>query len=339
MNAVELTRAQILAHRRRAGNLDRRLPSGPDALRRAAHAGLQDSMPRAALLSIHARVEAAGPSTWEDPSLVQLWGPRFSVYVVAARDRGVFTLGRLPDSGAGHRRALDMADRLEAFLAGRTMPYAEAGHSMGLKPNELRYAAPTGRVLMRWDGARQPVIWAVPAPDMDPFDARLELARRFLHILGPGTATSFADWAGIRTQRAVAAFEALDGSLIPVRTPVGDGQILAIDEASFRTGSADAAAGVRLLPSGDAYWLRWGDERRVLVPDAGWREKLWTARVWPGALLVDGELVGTWRREGTVVTIDAWRELTSHERESVGAEARSLPLPGIAGTAALRWLP
>jgi hypothetical protein len=39
--------------------LDERLRPGPDSLRRAAWAGLQDSMPRAALLSIHARVIAA----------------------------------------------------------------------------------------------------------------------------------------------------------------------------------------------------------------------------------------------------------------------------------------
>ena len=51
-----LTRSQILGFRRAAGALDRRLPPGPDSLRRAAWAGLQDSMPRAALLSIHARV-------------------------------------------------------------------------------------------------------------------------------------------------------------------------------------------------------------------------------------------------------------------------------------------
>ena len=62
-------------------------------------------MPRAALLSIHARVEGTEPSTWEDPSLVQLWGPRFSAYVVAARDLAVFSLGRLPDdAGAGGSR-------------------------------------------------------------------------------------------------------------------------------------------------------------------------------------------------------------------------------------------
>jgi hypothetical protein len=60
-------------------------------------------MPRAALLSIHARVEGTEPSTWGDPSLVQLWGPRHNAYVVAARDLAVFSLGRLPDDPVGRR--------------------------------------------------------------------------------------------------------------------------------------------------------------------------------------------------------------------------------------------
>src|SRR6476469_3276998 len=95
-----LSRAEILAFRRRVGALDERLPPGRPSLRLAAWAGLQDSMPRAALLSIHARVAGTGPSTWEDPSLVQLWGPRYSVYLVAKRDLSVFSLGRLPARGA-----------------------------------------------------------------------------------------------------------------------------------------------------------------------------------------------------------------------------------------------
>src|SRR5436190_9368720 len=94
---LDLSRDQIVAFRRRAGGLDRRRPLGPGSLRAAAWAGLQDSMPRAALLSIHARVEGTTPTTWEDPPLVQLWGPRFSAYLVADQDRGIFTLGRLPD--------------------------------------------------------------------------------------------------------------------------------------------------------------------------------------------------------------------------------------------------
>ncbi len=101
---LDLTRAQILGYRRTVAALDERLAPGPASLRQAAWAGLQDSMPRAALLSIHARVGGTGPTTWEDPTLVQLWGPRFSAYVVAADDRAVFTLGRLPENPAGLRR-------------------------------------------------------------------------------------------------------------------------------------------------------------------------------------------------------------------------------------------
>jgi hypothetical protein len=115
---LDLTRAQILAFRRHVGALDERLPSGRRSLRRAAWAGLQDSVPRAALLSIHARVEGTEPSTWEDPSLVQLWGPRYTAYVVAARDLAVFSLGTLPDDPKARRIAEDLAVRLHTFLAG-----------------------------------------------------------------------------------------------------------------------------------------------------------------------------------------------------------------------------
>ncbi len=73
-------------------------------------------MPRAALLSIQARIEGTTPTTWEDPSLVQLWGPRFNSYVVAARDLAVFSLGRLPEEGSRRRIGEDLADRLDAFL-------------------------------------------------------------------------------------------------------------------------------------------------------------------------------------------------------------------------------
>ena len=70
------------------------------------------------------------------------------------------------------------------------------GHALGMG-NGIRYAAPTGTILIRWEGARAPTIWTVPAPDVDPHDARLELARRYLHVFGPTTSESFAKWAGI----------------------------------------------------------------------------------------------------------------------------------------------
>src|SRR6266852_424916 len=129
---LKVTRTQVLAFRRRVGALDERLPRGRRSLRRAAWAGLQDSMPRAALLSIHARVEGAGPSAWDDPSLVQVWGPRYQVYVVAEPDLAVFTLGRLPDAGKTRQKAEELAERLHVSLGGDRMRYDDAGQALGV---------------------------------------------------------------------------------------------------------------------------------------------------------------------------------------------------------------
>jgi len=333
---LDLTRAQILGHRRKVGALDERLPTGATSLRRAAWAGLQDSMPRAALLSIHARVEGTSPSTWEDPSLVQLWGPRFGVYVVAAQDLPIFSLGRLPNDAKGRRRAEETAARLHAFLGGRTMSYGAAGEGLGVHPNSLRYGAATGTVVIRWEGARAPTIWTVPPSGLDPPEARKELACRYLHIYGPTTAAAFRRWAGIGSRESREAFDALGGSLTSVRTPIGDAWILASDEPTFLA-AVEPSQGVRFLPSGDTFFLYHGADRDLLVPDAARRGELWTPRVWPGALLVGGEIVGTWRRADTDLSIQAWRQLSPGEREVVHAEAESLPLPGAEARIKVRW--
>ena len=159
---------------------------------RLTHSREPGAQPRAALLSIHARVAGPGPSTWEDPSLVQLWGPRYNVFVVAACDLAVFSLGTLPDDARGRRRA-------------------------------------------------------------------------------------------------------------------------------------------------QAYLLRYGADRDLLVPDADRRRALWTPRVWPGGVLVGGEIAGTWRRADAVMTVQPWRQVSRAERDAVTAEAESLPLPGTGRRVAVRW--
>lgn len=334
---LKLTRSQILAYRRRVNALDERLPRGHRALRRAAWAGLQDSMPRAALLSIHARMNGTEPGSWEDPSLVQVWGPRFSVYVVAKRDLAIFTLGRLPDEPGPRKRMEDIAARLQSVLAGRRMIQSTAAREMMVSsPNLLRYAAPTGTLLVRWDGSHQPDIWNVPAPSVDPREARLELARRYLHVLGPATPESFATWAGIGPRSGMDAFKTLGKSLLQIRMPIGEGWILSQDEPLFRAAPGPAAP-ARLLPSGDTWFLLQGVDREILVPNESQRRALWTSRVWPGALLVDGETVGTWRRSGHVFTIQPWRRLSRTQRHVVEAEVGSLPLPGIDRPMDVRW--
>jgi hypothetical protein len=332
---LDLTRQQILAFRRRVGALDERMPPGAKSLRRAGWAGLQDSMPRAALLSLHARVERIRPSSWEDPSLAQLWGPRYSTYVVPKRDFALFSLGRLPEDARGRGRAEDMAERVHAHLAGRRMTDREVQQALGIG-NSIRYAATTGTLAIRWEGARAPTVWTVPTPAIEPADACRELARRYLRVFGPTTAASFARWAGISRRAGARAFAALEGSLLPVRSPLGDEWLLAEDEP-VALAPAGAPAPARLLPSGDAYFLLDGAERELLVPDAGRRARLWTSRVWPGALLVEGEIRGTWRRAQHVVQIETWERISPARRDAVEVEAGALPLPGLDRPIEVHW--
>jgi len=325
---LKVTRKQILAFRQRVGELNARLPAGKRSLRRAAWAGLQDSMPRAALLSIHARVDGATHVSWEDPSLVQVWGPRYQVYVVAAPDLAVFTYARLPETGKLRERAEQLAGRLDAVLKGGRMRDREVG--MG---NSLRYATLTGRLAIRWEGARAPHVWIVPPPKITVQKARAELARRYLHVYGPSTATAFSKWAGIGIKEATQAFADLIGELIPVN----DAQLLAADEEAMREQPAPPAP-ARFLPSGDSYWLHTtAHERALLVPNEKQRNELWTPRVWPGALLVDGEIVGTWRRAKRILTIDTWKKLSAAARDAVAAEADTLPLPDPGEGMAVHW--
>jgi hypothetical protein len=285
---------------------------------------------------LHARVEKVEPSTWEHPSLVQLWGPRYQTYVVAERDFALFSLGRLPDTAKGRLRAEQMAERLRLHLGGERVADREAGRALDMNPNAFRYAAPTGTVAIRWDGARAPAIWTVAAPEIDPGEATCELARRYLHVFGPATADGFARWAGISRRAAAGAFASLEGSLLPVRSPLGDELLLAADEPAMRAGGTSAAP-TRLLPSGDAYYLLQGAERELLVPRAEQRALLWTSRVWPGALLVDGEIRGTWRRAQHNVRIDAWGRLSRPMRDAIEAEAGALPLPGVDRSIDVVW--
>ena len=336
---LTLSREQIIAFRLHASALDQRLPMSPDSIRQAAWAGLQDSMPRAALLSIHARVLDTPRDVLDNPALIQVWGPRYSAYAVAAVDMPIFTLGRLPDDEAGKRRAERAADALRKLLADERMKYGDAGRALSVVPNSLRYGTTTGTIAIRWDGARQPHIWMVPPPTISAREARLELARHYLHVFAPATADSFAEWAGIATRAGMAAFDALRDELTAVETPVGDAWILASDESDVRLVASvqDATAPALLLPSGDTFFLLWGKNRQLLVPDADRRSALWTSRVWPGALVVGGEVVGVWRRANEKLTIEPWHRLGAAQREAVEAEAVSLPLPGLQKSISVNW--
>jgi hypothetical protein len=81
---------------------------------------------------------------------------------------------------------------------------------------------------------------------------------------------------------------------------------------------------VRLLPAGDPYLA--SADRALLVPQPRFRSELWPKSVWPGALMVNGELVGTWRRQVGRVTVRAWRPLEPETKEAVEDEVSGMPI-------------
>src|SRR5207237_10332200 len=124
--------------------------------------------------------------------------------------------------------------------------------------------------------------------------ARKDLARRYLHVLGPGTPEGFARWAGVALRDAVATYDDIGGERIPVRTPTREAWLLGADEEALRGPPADGPS-ARLLPAGDPYLLV--EDRELLVPDGRGRRAIWPpSDVPPGGVLMHGELVGTWRR-------------------------------------------
>ncbi|HYS71055.1 MAG TPA: crosslink repair DNA glycosylase YcaQ family protein [Thermoplasmata archaeon] len=341
MAIPSITRENVLAFRGRATYLHRRLPAG--RLVEAAFAGLQDSAPRSAVLALHARVKDVLPSAWKDPRFVQVWGPRGAVYVVPRQDVAVFTLGRFPRdpvSGAAVRAAADKAKR--AFRTREAQPgRVLSDRAVGVNFRELRIASMTGAVRIKWDGAI--TSWRLVEPPSEPPEpARLELARRFLRSVGPSTPREFAWWTGGwagsfgastrgELSDAEVTFRSLEKELIEVE--VAGRRRWALRTERSRLVRGVPAETVRLLPAGDPYLA--SADRALLVLPPRFRSELWPKSVWPGALMVNGELVGTWRRQVGRVTVRPWRRLEPEVKEAVEEEVSGMPI--VSARKELRW--
>lgn len=330
MKPEAVTRSQVLGYRLRASHLDQRLAQRD--VDKAAYLGLQDSVPRSALLSLHARVEDVDFDAWDDPNLVQVWGPRGSVYVIPERDFVVFTLGRLPRD-ADQRRAIEEdAQRIRDLLEVSEPPGLKT--ATGGSVRRVREAAATGTIRIRWDGSSIEV-WATEPPDADVENCRLELARRYLHALAPSSSSHFATWAGIEREDATGTWKSLQDEMVEVRIEGSVRHALA-ESAGSLAGGDETPDTTRLLPPGDPYQL--ARDREVMVPDSRNRSQLWPhGNVPPGGLLVGGELAGTWRRQLHSFTITPWQMIGTEVKDVVQAEVEAMPSLG-AGEPTVSWI-
>lgn len=341
MAIPSITRENVLAFRQHATHLHRRLP--PGRLVEAAFAGLQDSSPRSAVLALHARVRDTSPSDWRDPRFVQVWGPRGAVYVVPARDVAIFTLGRSPrnpDLAAAVRVAAEKTKR--AFRARQTQrDRVLSDRALGVNLRELRIASMTGAVRVEWNGATSS--WRLVEPPSEPPEpCRLELARRFLRSVGPSTPEEFAWWSGGwagsfgsptrgELSDSQQTFRFLEKELTEVELEGRKRWVLRTDRS--RLERAMPVETVRLLPAGDPYLA--SKDRTLLVRQPRFLSELWPKSVWPGALMVSGEVLGTWRRQVGRVTIRGWRPLEPEVKEAVEEEVSGMPIEST--TKHVRW--
>ena len=188
---LTMSRTQAVNYRLVVNNLSGRLAAG--AYVEAAYVGLQDTAPREALLGMHARVEACEPSAWQNSRLIQTYSPRQAVYVLPAKDFGIFTVGRLPRDPQDRQALEDLAEEACRALDGQ--------ERLGSGGHVARAACPTGRIAIRWTASAL-YVREHERPAIDPETARLELCRRHVHAFGPTTPAAFAWWAGVPVREA-----------------------------------------------------------------------------------------------------------------------------------------
>jgi hypothetical protein len=336
--SVVVSPADVLRYRARVTHLDRKL-SGPGALAAAAWGGLQDTIPRAGLMALHARVEGAQPDSWEDPSLVQIWFRGGADYIVPRDDVGIFTLGCYPRDERQAEVLERLADAVHDVTGGEVTRVRDLPPALVRQRNgSLRQTSATGRVLIRWNASD---IWVVPVerPAIDVEEARFALARRFLHWFGPATVHELARWTGEKPRDARLTWNRVADELVEVAIDARDSEhrwMLATDLTALSV--AEPIHGVRLLPPSDPF-LRLDHE--WLVPDAEIRRRVLlkigeSVGYAPGAILVEGRIAGVWQRQSGRVGLELFEPISVESRDAVEDEARLMPIRG--GVTQIRWL-
>ena len=313
----------------------------------AALGGVQAQDPVAAALALRPRsrgldAPAVKRARDDDRSIVWTWAMRGTLHLVAAADVG-WIAGLLGPifAAAGRRRraALGLDDELcERALAGMRDILADSGplsrgelvrrlavrglaiDAAGQAPSHLvAYAALRGIVCRVGDGPAYALLddWLGAAPRaMEPDRALAELTRRYLGAHGPAGATDLAGWSGLGLRRARHGLELVAGELRTVRTVAGPAWTLA---TAPRRPSRATRPQVALLGHFDPYLL--GYASRDLVLDRRFARRIQTGGgfIQP-AVLVDGRVVGTWRRQRSGdrldIAIEPFEELAE---DAVGA--------------------
>ncbi|MGY1624461.1 winged helix DNA-binding domain-containing protein [Geodermatophilus sp. SYSU D00965] len=348
-----LTRRQVLDLRVSAQQLDR--AAGGLADTAVLDLGVQDTGPDGGLWALLLRgVDVAG---LPEGALATVWTLRGAPHLYRREDLPAVAAATAPFSEAdAGKRVFDAAKPLRAAGIGTlealdavaaamrslvTVPMVKgemSGRLAELMPEPyLRYCRPCDAThlyeqpfrlaalragLELEPGTSPPVLR--PVPGLVPSETvppRFDVVRGYLRLLGPATPKLVAGYldAPVKDVQARWPEDAVEVSVD------GERRWLLAEDAD-RLGEVPAAHGPRLLGPFDLFLQ--GRDRDLVVPDPARAKALWPVLGRPGAVLVDGEVAGTWRprKSGSSLTVavEPWRSPTAALREAVTAEAERL---------------
>jgi hypothetical protein len=152
----------------------------------------------------------------------------------------------------------------------------------------------------------------------EPVDKGLaQLMRRYLAAWGPATASDAAAWTGLKVNELREAFEEVGTRRF--RDEQGR-QLYDVPRAPLPP--ADTPVPVRLLPRFDNTILSHADRTRVIADEH--RKRVIRAGEVDPVVLVDGFVVGRWRRKNGRVVVEWFSDVTRTARSEVDDEARRL---------------
>ena len=146
-----------------------------------------------------------------------------------------------------------------------------------------------------------------------------DLVTRYLAAFGPATVRDIQAWSGLTGLRSVV--EGLRASLAVFRNEAGS-ELFDLPDAPRPPG--DSPAPVRLVAEFDNLVLAHADRSRIVSEEH--RGRLYSVNgVFPGTVLVDGFVSGTWRltsaRRTATLTVQLWTPVSA--RTAVEAEAEA----------------
>lgn len=162
--------------------------------------------------------------------------------------------------------------------------------------------------------------WVIAHRAMEREHALAELARRYFHSHGPATVRDFAWWSGLTLKDVRLAIQLVGTDL--EQEPI-DGQVYL--HAGDASATGEELRAPQLLPAFDEYLVAYRDRGDALEASFS-RQVIGINGLFNASLVIDGRIVGTWKRSlgqaGIVIELSPFRALLEKELKALDNVAR-----------------